>query len=93
MLNAILTYLAIDAVVSLVTLGLAVYVFRKRGDMIRHILRSWLGVKDQVIYYPEVTPSDFDERGLYVGNRNAELSVDDLEGDEDDLDDDYETIS
>lgn len=92
MLSMILTYLAIDAVVSLVTLGVAIYVFRKRGSMIRSMLRSWLGVKDPVIYYPEVSATDFNEEGLYVGNRNADMSLDDMEDAEDeDSDEDWDT--
>ena len=79
MLTAILTYLAIDAVFSAITLGVAVYVFRKRGDYIRNILRNWLGVKD-----PEVTPADFDRNGAYLWA--YEKYENNLE-DEDDADD------
>lgn len=94
MLSAILTYLAIDAILSVITLAVAVYVLRKRGGLIRQVLRNWLGVKDPVYYAPEVSPSDFDEEGLYMGNRHLDLQDEDMdmdgEGSFDDLDDDME---
>jgi hypothetical protein len=85
MLTAILTYLAIDAVLSVITLGVAVYVFRKRGDYIRNMLRNWLGVKD-----PEVTPADFDRNGAYLWSyEKYEGHIEDEEdADEDDLPED-----
>jgi hypothetical protein len=80
-LTAILTYLVIDAVLSVITLGVAVYVFRKRGDYIRNVLRNWLGVKD-----PEVTPADFDRNGAYLWSyeQNSDSDPDeDLDEDND----------
>lgn len=76
MLNAVLTYLAIDAVLSVITLGVAVYVFRKRSWYIRSMLRTWLGVDGRVIYYSEVRRSDFNEEGLYVGPRFDDVHSD-----------------
>lgn len=76
MLNALLVYLAVDAALSLATLGLGFYVFKKRGYHIRQALRSWLGVQDPVYHQCEVTRDDFDDEGLYK-NQVQEYSYDD----------------
>lgn len=72
MLNAILIYLAIDAVASLITLGLGFYILRTRGGQLRTVLRQWLGVKEPMVHHCEVHRHDFDDNGIYLGKLDDE---------------------
>jgi hypothetical protein len=80
MLTALLVYLAIDAVISLITLGLGIYLLRTRGAQVRYVLRQWLGIKEPMVHHCEVHRHDFDENGIYLGK------LDDANEDEYELD-------